>query len=104
MPVQPDSRYANLPLLAVTAPDGSQRNVIELRLQSQVTNVATTAYRIRDRDVIDFLARRFYGDEHLWWQILDANPTVYPLDIKAGDVLEIPAPGGATAITRARRF
>jgi phage tail protein X len=104
MPVQPDSRYANLPLLAVTAPDGSQRNVVELRLQGQVTGVQTTAYRVLRGDVVDLVARRFYGDEDIWWRILDANPLVYPLDIKAGDVLQLPTPGAATAITRARRF
>ena len=104
MPVAPDSRYANLPLLAVTAADGSQRNVIELRLQSQVTDVQTAAYRARAGDTVDSLARKSYGDEHLWWKILDANPVVYPLDLKSGDVLELPRLGTATTITRARRF
>lgn len=53
---------------------------------------------------IDLLARRYYGDESLWWRILDANPLFYPLDLKAGDVINLPAPGPATKITRARSF
>jgi nucleoid-associated protein YgaU len=104
MPVTPDSRYAKLPLLEVTAPDGSRRNVVGLRLESQTKDVQTSAYRVRSGDTVDFLARKFYGDEHLWWKILDANPAVYPLDIQAGDVLDLPTPGGATTVTRARRF
>jgi len=104
MPLTADSRYANLPLIAVTAADGSQRNVVELRLQSQVTDVQTTPYSVRRGDAVDFLARKFYGDEHLWWRILDANPNVYPLDIKSGDALQIPSAGGATTVTRARGF
>ena len=104
MPVAPDSRFARLPMRAVTTPDGSQRTVVELRLQGQVTDATAASYRVRAGDSIDFLARRFYGDEHLWWRILDANPTVYPLDLKPGDVLDVPDPGSATTITRARRF
>jgi hypothetical protein len=104
MPVKPDSRYANLPLEAVTAPDGSRRNVIGLRLTGQDTNVPATLYRVRRSEAPDFLARRFLGDEHLWWRILDANPVIYPLDLQAGDALQIPSPGPATAITRARSF
>lgn len=104
MPVKPDSRFANLPVIAVTTPDGSQRNVIELRLQGQVLSAPTTAYRVRDGDSPDFIARKFLGDEHLWWRILDVNPEVYPLDIKAGDALELPKQGSATTISRARRF
>jgi len=42
-------------------------------------------------DRIDILAARYYGDEQLWWVIMDANPRyLSSLDIKIGDVLAIP--------------
>jgi len=103
MPVKPDSRFAQLPVIQVTAPDGSTRQVIALRLASPPVG-ATTVYRLTQGEAIDLLARRFYGDEGLWWRILDANPVLYPLDLQGGDVLNVPAPGPATRVTRTRSF
>ncbi len=103
MPVSPASRFANLPVIRVQAPDGSPRLVIALRLTpSSSENV--NPYQFIQGDSIDLLAQRFYGDEGLWWRILDANPLIYPLDIQPNNALNIPAPGPATRITRTRRF
>ncbi|MGK7890127.1 MAG: hypothetical protein AB4042_12400 [Leptolyngbyaceae cyanobacterium] len=104
MPVKPDSRYANLPILKTTAPDGTTRQAFALRLRKQQTTRHATRHQVIQGEGIDLLAQRLYGDERLWWRILDANPIVYPLDIQPGDVLNLPAPGPATRITRARRF
>jgi nucleoid-associated protein YgaU len=104
MPVKPDSRFAHLPALQVTAPDGTPRQVIALRLARPPVSVTLTPHRVIQGESIDLLARRFYGDEKLWWRILAANPVVYPLDIQAGDLLSLPAPAPATRTTRARRF
>lgn len=46
-------------------------------------------YLTSEGDRIDRLARRFYGDENLWWVIADANGTL-PDPIPAGTVLRIP--------------
>lgn len=47
----------------------------------------------RDGDRLDILAKNFYGDETLEWVILQANPQYNsPLDIKSGDVLNVPLP------------
>jgi nucleoid-associated protein YgaU len=104
MPVKPDSRFAHLPVLQTVGPDGSPRQVIALRLETPVPEGAVAAHRIQRGEELDLLARRFYGDERLWWRILDANPVFYPLDLEAGDSLNLPAPGPATRATRARRF
>ncbi len=104
MPVKPDSRFASQPVLRVLAPDGSIRQVIALPIGplSEIASIAD--HLITQGETIDLLAQRFYGDEGLWWRLLDANPVVYPLDIQPGDVLALPDPGPATRITRARRF
>src|SRR5690348_14060473 len=104
MPVKPDSRFANLPVLEVTAPDGSTRHVIALRIGRLPAPAESVPVRVQQGDEPDLLAWRYYGDERLWWRILDANPVLYPLDIRPGDVLNLPAPGPATQITRARTF
>jgi len=105
MPVKPDSRFANLPVLQVVAPDQTTRQVVGLRIERPQVTEEMTPYQVKQGETIDLLAQRFYGDEGLWWRILDANPEViYPLDIKPGEVLNLPAPGPATRVTRARRF
>jgi nucleoid-associated protein YgaU len=104
MPVKPDSRFASLPVLKVRAPDGSVRQVIALRIQQPEPGAEMARHVVTQGETVDLLARRYYGDERLWWRILDANPLVYPLDLQPGDVLNIPAPALATRATRARRF
>lgn len=105
MPVKPDSRFAGLPVFQVVAPDGSLRQVIGLKLERlPVAGATTTRLRLGGGEGLDLLARRLYGDEGLWWRILDANPLVYPLDVRPGDVVSVPQAGPATRITRARRF
>ena len=104
MPVTPDSRFAGLPVLQVRAPDGSTRRVIALPLARPPVTEGAERHRVLQGEELDLLARRLYGDERLWWRILDSNPLVYPLDVQAGAVLRLPAPGPATRITRARSF
>lgn len=107
MPVKPDSRFAGRPVFQVRAPDGSLRTVIGLGLGTAQTVPATeetVVHRVLQGETIDAIARRYYGDEALWPQILDANPLVFPLDIRPGDLLRIPAPGPATRILRTRKF
>ena len=40
-------------------------------------------------ETLPLLARRYYGNEALWWRIADANGLRFPLDFEAGDVLTI---------------
>ncbi|OLE72175.1 MAG: hypothetical protein AUI36_01625 [Cyanobacteria bacterium 13_1_40CM_2_61_4] len=103
MPVKPDSRFADLPVLATVAPDGSVRNVIALRLRRPVLPVAAR-HRVQQGDEVDLLARRLLGDERLWWRVLDANALVYPLDLEPGAMVDVPAAGPAARVTRARTF
>jgi nucleoid-associated protein YgaU len=104
MPVDPTSRFADLPLLDVSASDGTRRHVIGLRIPRTDLGTPIGRHVLREGEDLDLLARDLLGDEALWWRVLDANPLVHPFDLKPGDVLEIPGPGGATQVTRARSF
>jgi hypothetical protein len=104
MPVKPNSRFASLPVLRVLGPDATLRQVIALRLARPPLVGDEKRYRVKDGEEVDLLAQRFFGDDGLWWRLLDANPLVYPLDIEAGDELSVPGRGPATRVTRARSF
>lgn len=48
-------------------------------------------YTWAERDRVDALAQRFYGDPDMWWKIMDFNPEIMnPFDINVGVVLRIP--------------
>jgi hypothetical protein len=105
MPVKPDSRFANLPVLQVVAPDGSVRQAISLRLaRLQRSDRVIRQHRVTQGEQVDLIAQKVLRAEHLWWRILDVNPLIYPLDVQPGDLLDLPDPGPATRTTRARRF
>lgn len=103
MPAAPGSRFDGLPVLSTTAPDGSVRRVIALRLR-RAQSPTIARHRVLHGEAVDLLARRFFRDEDLWWRILDANPVIHPLDIDAGMVLDIPGAGEAARVSRARSF
>ena len=38
------------------------------------TATGVMEHRLRAGDRLDLLARHYYGDDRLWWRLLDANP------------------------------
>lgn len=104
MPVKPDSRFATQPILRAVDPDGHPTDVIGLRIRRPELSEQIRHHRVTEGDSIDLLAKEYYGDEQLWWRILDANPLMHPWDLRAGDLLTIPAPGPSTQVNRARTF
>jgi hypothetical protein len=105
MPARPDSRFAKLPLLQVTAPDSTRRHVIALGLGTPRVAVASGAqHAVIQGESVDLLARRYLGGEGLWWRMLDVNPFFYPFDLAPGVILNLPAPGPATRAVRSRSF
>jgi len=48
-------------------------------------------YFAKDAEHFPFLAFKFTDDSTRWWEIAEANPSVwYPLDLAPGDYLRIP--------------
>jgi nucleoid-associated protein YgaU len=57
--------------------------------------VGVLEHVIREGDRLDLLARHYYGDDRLWWRILDANPDLLcgvelSLKERAGEMILIP--------------
>ncbi|MBA3289151.1 MAG: LysM peptidoglycan-binding domain-containing protein, partial [Acidimicrobiia bacterium] len=53
-------------------------------------------------ETIESIARRELGASEAWWLIADANPRLFPLDLRPGLVLDVPT--GRPAVERSRRF
>ncbi len=88
MPPVPSGRFSGRPVTEVLAPDGT----------------TTALHRVVLGDAIDAIARRYLGDESLWWTVLDVNPVRYPFDLVPGELLRLPDPGLSTRARRARSF
>ena len=51
-----------------------------------------TLYQVIAGDTVDGIAHKFYGNASYWWCIMDANRQYQTeLEIKAGDILQIPS-------------
>lgn len=49
-------------------------------------------YVVKDGDTLEGLSRRLLGTQKRFWEIADLNPQIkFPLDIKSGDVIRLPA-------------
>ncbi len=89
------SRYANLPVLKLTAPDGRETAYVARRfLPDPATLGEMMTVRVTDSDRLDLIAYRTLGDPRLFWRIADANRAMDPQDLTAdiGRKLRIPQP------------
>lgn len=68
----PTSRYANVPTLAVTLPDGAVRRIGAPRVVPAPRSGGV--YQARAGDRLDLLARAATRDSTRWWLLADANP------------------------------
>ncbi len=90
------SRYRNLETLEVA----DKLSLASRPVPDSTGTSGAILHTVVGRETLDQLARKYYGREDLWWRIADANPTRFPLDWEAGDVLVIPSPARATRTTR----
>lgn len=104
MPVSPFSRYAGLPTLQVADASGRTATVLALRRPMPPEGLGAARHQVVGSEPVDAIARHYYGREDLWWQVMDGNPLRFPLDVKAGDVLELQPPRAAGQVSREQRF
>lgn len=51
-----------------------------------------TTYFVKEGDTLESIASRYLGNQRRFWEIADLNPQIqFPLDIKVGDVIRLPA-------------
>ena len=91
MTVDPTSRYANLPVIAVPAPDGTTRTLGVPRIAPEPPPGGS--YEVRAGDRLDLLGRAATGDTTRWWVLADANPWA--------DATRLERPGETIGLPRA---
>jgi nucleoid-associated protein YgaU len=89
--VDPASRYANLPEIAVPAPDGTTRILGAPRVAPEPPPGGS--YEVRAGDRLDLLGRAATGDTTRWWVLADANPWA--------DATRLEEPGETIGLPRA---
>ena len=81
------SRYANCDRLRKNG-----RPFLGIPERAEFTASKCTLYQVIAGDTIDGIAYKFYGNASYWWCIMDANREYSSeLEIKAGDILQIPS-------------
>jgi hypothetical protein len=92
MAVYKGSRYKGSYVYA----DDQNRDIIYLDLIQEykfLPSKEDLMIEFKQRDRLDLLAQELYGDPALEWVILQANPQYdSPLDIRPGDVINVPLP------------
>lgn len=91
MPILSGSRYEGISLIAIS--DGTRTRVLmEDREPISVDAIGPNPIHhvVQEGDEIDALARRFGGNERLWWVIADVNDLDFPYELETGAALIIP--------------
>lgn len=65
-----NSRYAKVPQVSITLPDGTTALAVQLRILPVTDGTPTT---VTSNDRLDVIADRRYGDATQFWRIADAN-------------------------------
>lgn len=100
MPVNTLSRYRDLSVIEVaTNNNGSLRS---LPLRRSVTQPPSSAkkHRYLDYEPVDLIAKREYGNEYLYWAILELNGVNFPDELQSGKTIFIAPLNQITRVSR----
>jgi hypothetical protein len=87
--VDPTSRYADRPVLAI--PDGAGGTRLLSAPRVVPTPSVAGGYAVRPGDRLDLLAREAFGDTTQWWRLADANPHADPTRLEEpGRSIDLP--------------
>jgi len=98
MPVSPFSRYRDLPVVVAAHETRGVTRSLPIRRRPAAVTGQGRLHRVSAFEDLDLLARRFYGREDLYWQILDANGGRLPESFRPGETLTIPPAETATRV------
>lgn len=101
MPVNPISRYRNLPVFTVIHPTRGTTQSLPVRRPPIVPDGPGGRQQpFTSYDTFDLMALRFLGTEQLYWFVLDANGSRLPAEFSVGETILIPPSAAATRISR----
>ena len=103
MPIQPRSRHSRLPVIRVRDASGVEHEAVTLR-PPPPPPASATRHVVSGLESLEYLAWRYLNTSDAWWQIADANPNAFPLDLQPGARVVIPSAADAGRVTRTRRF
>jgi nucleoid-associated protein YgaU len=104
MAVPLNSRYRGLTPYTARGADGTEHATVPARPVPPPADGAPFLYTVIAGDTLEALAHRFLGSSRAWWQIADANPTTFPLDLVPGSTLAVPTGRSAGLVPRSRTF
>ena len=105
MPIAIRSRYAPAAIQQEPDKQGVAQTSLPARRHEPVDPAAARSRHVlTGTETLETLAWRYAGSSDGWWRIADANPLVFPLDWRPGQVVEILGSGDAGRIVRDRRF
>ncbi|WP_295386973.1 hypothetical protein [uncultured Thiodictyon sp.] len=88
----PRSRYWQVPIDAVTTPDGRTVRVVRFAVRAEPPLAGY--HRRLDGQRLDHIAAHYLKDPTGFWRLCDANATVCPGALAARDLIAVPATGG----------
>lgn len=100
MAVGPFSRYRDLPVLVVEHETRGATRSLPIRRRPAEPLGQVRLHRFASFDAVDLIARRQYGREDLFWQVLDANGGRLPDSFVPGETLVVPPLETATRVER----
>ena len=104
MSVSSSSRYAALTPYTAVGADGRPHPTVPARPLPPPTDGEPFLYTVVAGDTLEALAHRFLGSSRAWWQIADANPALFPLELVPGSTLVLPTGRQPGLVVRTRRF
>lgn len=91
MSVSITSRYRPLGILQAPDASGQVHPAVPIRRHPRRrADVPGYRHRLSGAEDIEYLAWRFYGNSEAWYRIADANPLLFPLDLRAGAGVNVP--------------
>lgn len=83
-------RYARTQPLGLGFQYGTSYAIPTIRQNVVAGNIRTQRLILGERDRLDILAGRFYGDAKLWWIIAAASNIGYGLQVPPGTIIFVP--------------
>ncbi|KQN29379.1 MULTISPECIES: hypothetical protein [unclassified Sphingomonas] len=105
MPVAIRSRYATSAVRQAPDRDGTARAMLPARLyDTPPAAAARSRHALTGTETLETLSWRYGGTSDGWWRVADANRLAFPLDWRAGEVVDIVGTNDTGRIVRDRRF